>query len=118
MHDLRTTIQPHGLSQQVWSVGIRPKARERKLPTLKSTPRQRVADVCICMYMMYKHVYACRCMYMYVYACIQVLPKSMYVYACICMYTYVYDVFACIMYVYACISLNGTLGHGNRCHDP
>ena len=36
-HDSRTTIQPHGLSHQVWLVGIRPEARERRLNPLKNT---------------------------------------------------------------------------------
>ncbi len=71
---------------------------------------------------MYMNVYECICMYIAVSSihALHQQPGSlyMYVYVCICMYMYVYDVFACILYVYACISLNRTLRHGNRCHDP
>ena len=39
-------------------------------------------------------------MYMYSYACIQILPKSMYVYACIRMYMMYLHVFCMYMHVF------------------
>ena len=60
MQDPRTIIQSHGLSQQIWPVGVHPDASGRRLHPLENTSRQLFADVCICMYM---YVYT----YMYVY---------------------------------------------------
>ncbi len=88
MHDPRTTIQSHGLSQQIWSVGAHPDARGRRPPPLQNTSWLQFADVyvSICMYMYVHTVYVCICQYMYVY---MTLPKSILVYVFICMYIHV-----------------------------
>ena len=51
MHDPRTIVQSHGLTQQIWPVGVHPDARGRRQPPFKNTSRPRFADVCICIYM-------------------------------------------------------------------